>query len=125
MKTAQTLYSEIVAYVTGDIVQISWCKENLDVIERCVQDFKDTLLEMFDKQYAGGLYTLSFYLQDHMVEYVWGFELLPVLNSILHKHGNIHIEHVYRRTLQRGRTQMMEMVSVMERTYKRTLSSEK
>lgn len=111
MTTVHTLYSVIISDLKGDKRRQAKVKKELASKEGRVTEFKRILVETFVEPCTSALYTLKYHLLDQLVEYKRRLGLIPVQHSSPHEHFNVHINQVFKRTLQRSRIQMMETVN--------------
>lgn len=68
MARALRRYQHIGADLVGDMIQLEWCKGDINSLKRRVKQLKKMLAEKFDEQCRFGLYTLKYYLLDDMVD---------------------------------------------------------
>lgn len=65
MMTLLALYGEIVANERGEKRTLTWSQKDLRILERNVNDFSTMFVELFDKHYETGLYSLKLPSRDH------------------------------------------------------------
>lgn len=73
------------------------------------------LIEMFNKRFEPGLYTLRYYLLGYMVEYIRKFDMVPILDSSLYEHYIVHSKAAHKSLLLRGRPEILNNINVIEK----------
>lgn len=82
-----------------------------------VPAFKRELVKTSNVYCDPDLYTLNFHLLDYMVEVIWLFGAMNVLDNSASEHFNVHIKQAYKEASPQRRTRMSETANMMEWTY--------
>lgn len=83
------------------------------------------LVEMFDKPCDSGKYKVTYPVREQIVKNAGILGTLSTLNNSIYEHFYMHIKQPNKRTTKTKRIMIMEVVSVMERNYERTLTWQK
>lgn len=100
---------------------MAWNREHMGHLEEKGSEFRKILVKMLDEHRDYGLYTVLYYLSDHMIENIQTFETISVLASSPYAEFNKHIKKAMKRTLQK-RERIEKKVSLTKRGYERELS---
>lgn len=114
-------YSEALVYLTGDVGQRVWSKEDFDSQGSGDQDFKKLLVKSFYWKYDSVLYTLNYHLVNQKMEDTQSLRTIPVLDSGPYKYLNAYINQAFKIDSQRKRKRMRKVINVLKRRYERAL----
>lgn len=84
-------------------------------MDEIVKTFKRMLVDTFDDHCGSGLYTLKHHLLYHIMEDLWNFGTLSVLNCSSYEQLNEYVKHSYRMTSQKRQKQIMETDNNLQR----------
>lgn len=101
--------------------QRDWSEEEVDSLKRGVKDFRKMLGETLDEHCNAGANTPKYHFLGHMMKDINILGTFSDLNSSRQGLYSKYNEQAYRNTLQRKRTQRMEAVNVIERSYNNAL----
>lgn len=117
-KRVNVFYAKKVKKLLFDHNGEAWAAEERAGLRLETLRLNTDLERLFTPHCLSGLYALSFYLSDHVVEDLERFESLSFTVAAPFEHYNLFSKQTWRTTSRRSLTRLYEMVDNMSRTVK-------